>query len=157
VASIPRYCQSPSSGRWRRPGHRAPAPHSGEPLTWTHRLRRGDHRGCSSTPGARLSAGHRPVSRPRRSGPPPAQACAAGPARRQTVVSDAHEGIKAAERCETDVAEIDVTRRCRAIHKGGLVDPQGFNAGMKIHGSQAPHPRRYARPVAERGCACRQQ
>jgi hypothetical protein len=40
--------------------------------------------------------------------------------------------------------------------RGAVLDPQGFDAGKKISGRKRHILRRYARPLAERGGACRQ-
>src|SRR5215471_1426523 len=44
----------------------------------------------------------------------------------------------------------------RARKKGGRARPAGLRCGQEDQRSQAPHPRRYARSLAERGGACRQ-
>src|SRR6266702_642271 len=47
-------------------------------------------------------------------------------------------------------------RAPRARKKGGLARPTGLRCGQEDHGSQAPYPCRYARPVAERRGPSRQ-
>src|SRR5437588_10792147 len=44
----------------------------------------------------------------------------------------------------------------RARKKGGRARPAGLRCGQEDQRSQTPHSRRYARPLAERGGACRQ-
>ncbi len=62
---------------------------------------------------------------------------------------------QAAREASPTTAIID-SQSAKGRKKLGLARPTRLRCGQEDHGSQAPHPRRYARLVAEPGGACRQ-
>src|SRR5712692_7319245 len=62
---------------------------------------------------------------------------------------------RAGREASPTVAIID-SQSAKGAQKGGLARPTRLRCGQKDQGSQAPYPRRYARPAAERGRPFRQ-
>jgi transposase len=63
---------------------------------------------------------------------------------------------RAGREASPTVAIID-SQSAKGAQKGGLARPAGLRCGQEDQGSQAPHSRRYARPLAERGRPSRQR